>query len=154
MDFSTAVQIVLAILAIGSWRQAKNPKLPNSERIADFTCSVYFTLLAVTIFLSRISLALAAKASSITAAALLAVGLFGKQASKDPRPHINAELEKRFEASTVGAVRYAGKSYPFLAIDHERWENSKLIASDITLLAIALGLTSAVFWAILLLRRP
>src|SRR5260370_27593177 len=97
MSIWVVAEAAIVLIAVGCWRQAKNPKLAKPERMAGYTYSVYFILLAATIFLSGIALVLAAKASSITAACILAIGLFGMQHSKDPHldPQL-AALEKLF----------------------------------------------------------
>ncbi len=142
MSFSAAAAAVIVLIAVGCWRQAKNPKLKFSmpERMAGYTYSVYFILLAAMIFLSGISLVLAAKASSIAAAVLLAIGLLGKKHSRDL-----AYIDFNF--------RRTPRLQPRL-VEPRLAEFEKLFAGDIILLAIALGLTSAVVWAIFLLRRP
>src|SRR5713226_108240 len=61
---------VLLLAAHACWTTAYESK-------EGYTFLVLFILLAATLFLTRISLVLAAKASSITAAVLLAIGLLG-----------------------------------------------------------------------------
>jgi hypothetical protein len=146
MDLSTAAQIVLVLFAVASWRRGQNPKLANRTRIFNAVCSAYYVLAAATIFLSRISLALAAKSSSIAAAVLLAFGVFGKSASKDPDPY---DPNVHLDGPTA---RFPAKDFDWWWRS-EQWELKRLLALDTILLAIALGLTSIVVWAILFLHQ-
>src|SRR5260370_39055716 len=84
MSIWVVAEAAIVLIAVGCWRQAKNPKLTKPERMAGYTYSVYFILLAATIFLSGIALVLAAKASSITAACILSIGFFGMEQSREP----------------------------------------------------------------------
>src|SRR5260370_17790505 len=123
MSIWVVAEAAIVLIAVGCWRQAKNPKLAKPERMAGYTYSVYFILLAATIFLSGIALVLAAKASSITAACILAIGLSCMKHSSDP--HIDPELAA-FE---------------------------KVFASDFIVLAISRCLTSAVVSVLCFLSR-
>lgn len=122
MNYLIASELMAVLLVIGCWKAASNPKLSKPERMAGYTYAVYFALLGGTIFLSGIRLTLGAKSSSVAAAILFAIGLFGKKHSRDS----------------------------FLDTELAAFEN--IFATNLIILGLALGLTSTVIWALFLLK--
>lgn len=139
MSFSAATEVVLILIGLGfAWQAKRNHT--TSKKMSGHIISAYFVLLAATIFLAGIKLALAAKASSIIAAVLLVIGLFGMKHSRDL-------VYLDFDSRRTPRVRPT-------VVDSRLAEFERVFAAHIILLAIALGLTSVIVWAILLLRRP
>jgi len=131
---------VLLFIAVAGWMYANDRHYPP-ERKAGYTFSLLFILLAANILMSRISLLLAAEVSSIAAVALLFIGLVGEKWSKRRR-------ELRLGQTPDAFSDYHGQRETGMLAALE-----SLLAGDIKLVAVTLGLSSALVWAILLLRR-
>jgi hypothetical protein len=149
MSLSALGTAILLLVAHACWTAEYESK-------EGYTFSVLFILLAATVFLTRISLVLAAKASSITAVILLAIGLLSRKwarRSKDSR------LRRLIEAMPdTDKMTDADDSRIAEAMLNERGALvalESLLDGEIRLVAVILGFISGIVWvASAILRRP
>jgi hypothetical protein len=115
-----------------------------------YTFFVIFILLAATLFLTGISLVLAAKASSITAAVLLAIGLFSPSWAERLRDSRLTRLMRTMPGADTSKIAEATLRERGALVALE-----SLLDREIRLVAVTLGFASGIVWLIsVILRRP
>jgi len=148
MSLSALAIAMLLFIAPACWMGANDPTGDQSK--AGYTFSVLFILLAATIFLTRISLVLAAKASSITATILLAIGVLSPRWAKRLKDSRLTRLKRTMPGADAPKIAAAmlGERGVLVALE-------SLLDREIRLVAVALGLVSVIVWLVsVILRRP
>jgi hypothetical protein len=154
MSLSALAIAILLFIAPACWMGANDPTTDRSK--FGYTVSVLFILLAATIFLTRISLVLAAKASSITAVILLAIGLLSRKWARRLK---DSRLRRLIRAMPdADKMTDADHSKIAEAMLNERGALvalESLLDGEIRLVAVILGFISGIVWvASAILRRP
>lgn len=134
---------ILLLVAHACWTAAYK----NKE---GYTFFVLFILLAATVSLTRISLVLAAEASSITAAVLLAIGLLSPKWARRLKGSRLIRLTRTMPDADASKIAEAmlGERGVLVALE-------SLLDREIRLVAVTLGFVSAIVWLVsVILRRP
>jgi hypothetical protein len=156
MSLSALAIAILLFIAPACWMGANDPTTDQSK--AGYTFSVLFILLAATIFLTRISLVLAAKASSITAIILLAIGLLSKKWARRLKDLRLRRLTRVMPDTPHHKMTDADASRIAEAMLKERGALvalESLLDGEIRLVAVTLAFISGIVWvASAILRRP
>lgn len=143
MSLSTIGTAILLLMAHACWSAAYKSK-------EGYTFFALFILLAVTVFLTRISLSLAAKASSITAVVLLIAGLLSPRCARRLKDWRLRRLTRTMPDADASQIAEAmlGERGALVALEF-------LLDREIRLVAVTLGFVSAMVWIISVIsRRP